>query len=159
MMTLKNHTLSAKAPIVGPDPLEGLDDAALLELRRRIDARLKVDLSRMNLAEELGLQYKAGMELLADVTNDKSTPANQKAQVFNSVSKMLADIIKTQKVVFSAERQKRFEAAFIKVLGRLEPESTRVYFDLYGEFLKENPDALAAIEELAPGTVPDSMLS
>lgn len=158
-MTLKNHTLSAKAPIIGPDPLEGLDDKGLLEMRQRIDGKLKVDLARLNLAEELGLQYKAGMELLAEVTNDKGTPANQKAQVFNSVSKMLQDIIKSQKIVFSAERQKRFESAFLKVLQQLPVESTRTYFDLYGEFLKENPDALASIEELAPGTVPEAMLS
>lgn len=152
-MTLKNHALTAKTATPVVDILAGLDDGALLALRQRIDGILKVDLARMNLAEELGLQYRGGMALLATVSNDEDTPANQKAQVFNSVSKMLNDIIKTQKIVFSAERLKRFEVALLKVLGKLPPESTRIYFDLYGDFLAETPDALEEIERLAPGTI------
>jgi len=150
---LKNHTLTNKT---GPEPidlLEGLDDKALLVLRGRIDAKMKIDLSRMNLAEELGLQYKSGMALLTDVQADKETPANQKAQVFNSVSKMLQDIIKSQKIVYSAERLKRFEVALLKVLGQLPGASARTYFDLYGEFLKENPDALVELERISPGLI------
>lgn len=150
---LKDHSLrnTPAAPTV--DLLAGLDDKALLALRRRIDGIIKVDLARMNLAEELGLQYQAGMDLLTAVKDDDETPANQKAQVFNSVSKMLQDIIKSQKIVYSAERLKRFEAALLKVLGKLPADSARIYFDLYGEFLKDNPDALAALEAISPGLI------
>lgn len=150
-MTLKNHSLNPAAPETKADPLEGLSEKELLELRTRIDSKLKVDLSRINLAEELGLQYRSGMAMMLEVQGDKDVPANQKSQVFNSVSKMLQDIIKQQKIVFSAERMKRFEAAFLKVLQQLPPAQTRTYFDLYGEFLQENPDALGVLEQIAPG--------
>jgi hypothetical protein len=150
-MSLKNHSLQPVKPEAKADPLEGLDERGLLDLRAKIDSKLKVDLNRINLAEELGLQYRSGMAMLVEVQTDKDVPANQKSQVFNSVSKMLSDIIKQQKVVFSAERLKRYEVAFLKVLGQLPPESARIYFDLYGEFLQENPDALAALEVIDPG--------
>lgn len=150
-MALKNHSLQPPAPEVKADPLAGLSDDELLKLRARIDATLKVDLARLNLSEELGLQYKAGYAMLMEVQNDKEVPVNQKAQVFNSVSKMLQDIIKQQKVVFNAERLKRYEAAFLKILGKLPPEMAQIYFDLYGEFLKDSPDALAALEAISPG--------
>ena len=40
--------------------------------------------------------------------------------------------------VASAERLKRFEAAFLKVLKLLPPADARVFFDLYGEYLAED---------------------
>jgi hypothetical protein len=148
---LKDHTLAPAPALLKSDPLEGLSDREMLDLRARIDSKLKIDLARMNLGEELGLQYRNGMELMVSVQSDNGTPANQKAQVFNSVSKMLSDIIKQQKVVFSAERLKRFEAAFHKVLSRMPATEARVYFDLYGEFLRESPEALEALEAIEPG--------
>jgi hypothetical protein len=120
------------------DPLEGLDDEQLLALRRRLDKKLNLDLARLNLADELGMQYRSGQLLLAKVQEDDETPANQKAQVFNSVGTMLKDIVKQQKIVYDAERLKRFESAFIKVLEELPVESKRKFFDLYGEFLKND---------------------
>lgn len=149
-MTLKNRSLKQTVPTPAVDPLEGLSERELLELRARIDQIVKTDLSRINLAEELGLQYRAGMAMITDTEAQKDVPTNQKAQLFNSVSKMLQDIIKSQKVVYSAERLKRFEAAFMKVLGRLPPESARVYFDLYGDYLRENPAAMAEIQLIDP---------
>lgn len=145
-MALKNHSLQAPKPAEKVDLLAGLDDKALISLRQRIDMTLKVDLSRLNLAEELGLQYRAGMAMLQDLETDEGTPMNQRAQVYNSVRASLTEIIKQQKIVYTAERMKRYESAFLKVLQQLPPESTRVFFDLYGEFLQEGSEEAKARE-------------
>lgn len=135
-MAIKDYGLKAAEKIV-VDPLEGLDDTELLSLRHRLDKKLRLDLTQLDLAEELGMQYRSGMILLASVQEDKDTPANQRAQVFNSVSTMLEKIVKQQKIVYSAERLKRFESSFIKVLEQLPEELKRKFFDLYSEFLTE----------------------
>lgn len=144
-MALKNHSLASEPAKTIVDPLAGLDEEALLSLRQKIDLKLRVDLAHMNLAEEIGLQYRAAMILLDSVQDDKSVPANQRAQVLNSVRTTLSDIIKQQKIVYSAERLKRYESAFLKVLDKLgdlvEPAARdtlrHTFFDLYGEFLKD----------------------
>lgn len=135
---IKDRSLAVPA-VVKIDPLEGLDDTELLALRHRLDKKLNLDLTQLNLAEELGMQYRSGMILLASVQEDKETPANQRAQVFNSVSSMLEKIVKQQKIVYDAERLKRFESSFLKVLQDLPDASKRKFFDLYGEYLKDEP--------------------
>lgn len=136
-MALQDLSMSKKG---GPkaDPLEGLDDEALLNLRHRLDKKLNLDLTKLNLAEELGMQYRSGMILLASVQGDSDTPANQRAQVFNSVGAMLEKIVKQQKVVYNAERLKRFEHAFLRVLEDLPLESKHKFFDQYGDYLKND---------------------
>lgn len=134
-MTLKDYSLTQAKPKPAADILDGLDEAELLALRHKIDLRLNIEISNLNLTEELGLQYRQGQALLQSVQNDKDVQANQKAQVFNSVSAMLEKIIKQQDIVYSAERLKRFEVAILRVLEKLPPESKQVYFDLYSEYL------------------------
>lgn len=120
------------------DILEGMTDEELLALRHRLDKKLNLDLAQLNLAEELGMQYRSGMILLASVQGDSDTPANQRAQVFNSVGAMLEKIVKQQKVVYNAERLKRFEHAFLRVLEDLPLESKHKFFDQYGDYLKND---------------------
>lgn len=132
---LKNYSLNPDAEPV--DPLKGLDDQALLALRQRIDLKMKVEISNINLTEELGLQYRQGQALLAEIMVDKSVPANQKAQMQNSIRATLESIIRQQEIVYSAERLKRFETAFHKVLEKLSPESKALYFELYEEYLDD----------------------
>ncbi len=144
---LKDHSLAKAKVVPKADPLEGLTEAEMIALRQRIDLKLKVDLSRLDLAEELGLQYRAAMVLLDSIQGDKDVPANQRAQVYNSVRSSLGEIIKQQKIVYSAERLKRFEAALFKVLSSLSIEQTRIFFDLYGDFLAEGSEAAKAAAE------------
>ena len=134
--SLKAAATPKPADTLGP-LLDGLDDAQLLALRRKIDVRLKVEVKDLRLTEELGLQYRQGQVLLGSIQDDDDTPANQKAQVYTSVSGILDKIIKQQGIVYSAERLKRFEAAFLKILQKLPPEDKEIYFDLYGEFLND----------------------
>lgn len=145
-MALKDLPMK-KGAATQADILAGLDDEQLLALRHRLDKKLRLDLTKLNLAEELGMQYRSGMTLLASVQDDSDTPANQRAQVFNSVGAMLDKIVKNQKIVYDAERLKRFESAFLKVLDLLgTDEMKRRFFDLYGDYLKKNEKP----EEAAP---------
>lgn len=137
-MTLKNHNLANKVPGAIEDRLAGLDDAELLSLRRKIDIQLSTDLTKLDLGEELGLQYRQGMIMLDSFSKDDSAPLNHRATALTSVSNVLSKIIREQQTVYSAERLKRYEAAFMKVLQSLPPEQTRIYFDLYCDFLKED---------------------
>lgn len=149
-MTLKDHNLSAGKPAPKAklgDIIADMTDEQLLSLRQKIDMKLKVDLSRLDLAEELGLQYRGAMVLLDSVQDDADIPANQRAQVLNSVRTTLGEIIKQQKIVYNAERMKRLEAAILKVLQQMPPESTRIFFDLYAEFLAQVPEPAGASDE------------
>lgn len=133
---LKNHNLNPSKAPEKFDPLTGLDDDGLLQLRNRIDSMLTIDIDDLNLTEELGLQFRAGKLLLAKVQEDAEVPANQKSQVFNAVSAMLTKIIDQREFVYNAERLKRFEAAVLKVLEEsATPEQRATFFDLYAEFL------------------------
>ena len=130
---LKDHSLSPRLDSV--ISLSGMGDEELLSLRSRIDDRLNIELKHVNLTEELGLQYRAGKLLLDQTQGDESVPANQKAQVSNSVSAMLSSIVKMQETVYSIDRLKRYEAAFLKSVETLPKENKEAFFDLYGEFL------------------------
>lgn len=136
-MTLHRHSLRQPAADT-VDPLKGLDDEALMRLRNAIDKKLDIDPKSLNMANELGLQYKAGKTLLASIQDDAGVPANQRSQVFNSVGVMLDKISKQMKVAYDAERLKRYEAAFMKVLVELPEDAKRRFFDLYADYLNED---------------------
>ena len=140
-MTLKNHTLKANQ-VIHANPLEAaqnllksMTDNDLLVLRHDLDKLLKIDLAQLDLADELGLQYRSGMTLLSSVQDDNDTPVNQRAQVFNSVNSMLSNIVKTQEIIYSIERLKKYEVAFLKAAETLTTEAKEAFFDLYGEYL------------------------
>lgn len=133
---LKNHSLAPKAPAKPvADLLSGLDDAELLRLRNAIDKKLQIDPRLLNMADELGAQYRAGKALLASIQDDDDVPANQRSQVFNSVGAMLQQITKQMGQVYDAERLKRYEAAWMKVMKDLPEESQKLFFDLYSDYL------------------------
>jgi uncharacterized protein (UPF0147 family) len=138
-MALKDHgTLGAKPAAKGFDAgtlIADLSEDDLLKLRHAVDKKLQIDPRMLNMADELGLQYRSGMALLASIQDDKDVPANQRAQVFNSVGAMLEKIVKQQKVVYDAERLKRYEAAWMKTMKSLPEEQQKLFFNLYGDYL------------------------
>jgi hypothetical protein len=134
---MKNYDLQKKDVEVELKPLSEMSDEEMLDLRNEIDSRLNIAIADLNLTEELGLQYRQGKVLLSSIQNDKTTPANQKAQVFNSVGAQLGQIVKMQSDVFSMQRLKKFEIAFIKAAETLPQAAKEAFFDLYGEYLKD----------------------
>jgi hypothetical protein len=146
-MALKDHSIKSAPKQVSAvelmlPSLEQLSEIELIELRHQIDLRLQLDLDKIDLSEELGLQFKQAKSLMNQVNSDKDIATNQKAQIFNSVRAQLAEIVKLQTVVYSMERLKKFEVAFVKSLGIMPGDARAAFFDLYSEYLKD-PDVSA----------------
>ena len=144
-MTLKSHSLAATPPkpkaltaveVLLPE-IERLSESELGDLRHEIDLRLHLDLSKLDLSEELALQFRQVKALLHEIQNDSATPVNQKSQLFNSARGQLSDIIRQQEAVWSMERLKTYEVAFVKCAHLLTEEARAAFFDLYGTYLKD----------------------
>lgn len=117
--------------------LDSYDEDQLLELRAEIDELLPAKrLKDINLEEELVRQLAVAQKLQRDVLRDDDfegdgTPANQKAQVLNSVASALAVLGKLQVELYSSERLKRAESVMIETISNLPKEQQVVFLDLY----------------------------
>ena len=81
--------------------------AELLKQRDLIDKALPPQtLSGMNLEAEMLLQYHTLRELQTDVLGETDVPANQKAQVANSVTSSLNKLTELQAWIYTIERFK-----------------------------------------------------
>jgi hypothetical protein len=119
-------------------PLHGLPDLSyksieeLLDLRRAIDKALpSTSLQQMNLEEELVLQYHRAMELQAKTLSSEDIPANQQAQVTNSVASILQQLVKMQSEFHTAERFKAVENLMLKYIKKLPIEVAESFLDEY----------------------------
>lgn len=133
---------TSRPPVERPKKqIDEIDVAAcsvpeLLAFRQQVTAALPArELKDINLSQELVLQILALQSMQAEVINDESIPANQKAQVANSLSAALTTLVKVQDEVFSSERFKRIERAFIETIESLPDEHKRRAFDLYSKLL------------------------
>lgn len=113
------------------DPLRSLSDADLRRLRREINVLVpEATLGTMNLESELIEQYNKTKDLMDDVLHDEGCPANQKAQVANSVVSTLAQLVKLQEDLKRQETLKVMEAVLIDVVKTFEePEKEKFYAD------------------------------
>lgn len=114
-----------------------LDERNLAALRHELDILLDLDIAGMDLGKEIVLQYRQGKALLAEVQVDKTVPANQQAQLFNTLRAQLTEIFKQQEVIWSMQRLKKYEVAFVKASNLLTPEAKTAFMSLYGTYLKE----------------------
>lgn len=90
-------------------------------------------LGKFNLEEKLLAQF-AAVEKLRDLTlKDKTTPVNQKAQVFNSCTQILNHLARLMTEVYNAERLKKFEAALLYTLDTMAPDKKLIFLDAYKE--------------------------
>lgn len=119
-----------------------LDD--LLALRDEIDAKLpKTSIKDIDLEKELVLQYMRGKELQATIAQDEGVPANQRAQIANSVRTSLNELVKLQQAIYGAEQGRRMEAALAKALRTLPEEAQHVFFDAY----QKTAEQMATVQE------------
>ena len=132
-------------PSATPPEEQGFTDRALdaytlqelLDLRARIERRLPArSLKDLDLEGELTLQFLALQELQNKVIDDKDTPANQKAQVANSLSAALVNLVKLQGDVHSSERMKRIESILIDALKDLPVEAVEAFLANYEQALE-----------------------
>lgn len=161
-MTLKDHSLKSNSQNpTGVDRLElvlkqivSMDESELAAIRNVIDGIQPLDLEKLDLNAELALQYRQAKQLLAEVQKDSTVPANQKAQVFNSVRAQLSDIVKQQESVWSMERLKTFEVAFLKAANALTPDARDLFFDLYMKHLSGSVMAGVPIADIGADAAP-----
>lgn len=114
----------------------GLPVEQLLSLRAQIDQRLPaLELKDLDMEKELVRQFLAARQLQATILADTMTPANQKAQVSNSLAASLASLSKLQIVVHSSERMKRIEIALIDAVNMLPMEAKEAFLDAYAKIL------------------------
>lgn len=106
----------------------------LLAMRTAIDARLPATaLKDMNLEQELVTQYLKVVALQEKVLLDERTPANQLAQVSNSVAATLQQLVSMQSKFHTSERLKEIEARLIRTLNKIPDEYVQEFFKWYEE--------------------------
>lgn len=132
MINNKNDDYSPRGLVKSHINLDGMKEDELLVLRARIDELLPVkDLSDLNLERELMLQLRAAQALQTKVIDDQLTPANQKAQVMNSVATIIQNLVKMQLEQYTPERLKRIELALIQMLKTMPEDQTEEFFKQY----------------------------
>lgn len=94
-----------------------------------------VDLNDIDLGQELADNLTAARQLRLDITHD-DTPANQKAQVMNTITSILANLVKLQTDLYNAQRQKDLEEILITVIKTLPTPAQDLFFQLYEDRLR-----------------------
>ncbi len=113
-------------------PIGHLDEDELLALLDAVEARLPpAKLAHLNLEEELVRQLHRAKALQSKVLEDDETPANQKAQVMNTVASVIGDIVKMQERLFNAERFKALEGYLIDSIKLMPPEQAEAFLAAY----------------------------
>jgi hypothetical protein len=85
------------------------------------------DLQAIEVSNELAGLFATAKTLLNQVVTDPEVPANQRAQVLNSVTAVLERITKTRTELYNSERIRRVEQALLRVM-REQPEEIRQSF-------------------------------
>lgn len=113
-------------------PMEKWSIESLLEMRQRINDLLPATaLKDLDLEKELVLQFLTLKNLQAKVLEDEHVPANQRAQVANSVGTTLQNLAKMQVDHYSSERFKKIEMMLINLLNTFPTELTESFFAQY----------------------------
>ena len=117
--------------------LSGLSMMGLLALRSRVHSLLPaVHLKDMDLSQELVLQVAALQELQRLTMGAEEVPANQQAQVANSLSAALVNLVKLQGDVHTSERLKKIERILIESIQELPTDAQQRFLDAYQKGLE-----------------------
>lgn len=92
-------------------------------------------LSEIRLDDELAEVYASAKDLLDDILTDSDVPANQRAQVLNSVSSLLQQIAKTRTDLHNAERLRKLEQILLQVMREQPLEVKEAFFESYSRQL------------------------
>ena len=93
-------------------------------------------LKSLDLDAELYNAYAKAKNYLADVQSDDRVPPNQLAQLMNTISAILNEIVKMQTDLYNAERVKKLEAAMIQAIKLAPPESQQAFLEQYEALLR-----------------------
>lgn len=118
---------------------------------KRKRSQQHINLSQLNVEDELLRQYNAANQLLADAAYEE-IPLNQKAQAMNSIVAILGQIIRQQETVKNMAAMTELETALIDTLKEF-PEVRERFLAVYeGKLLKKEAELipLAAPIEVSP---------
>lgn len=93
-------------------------------------------LSELDLDHELLQQYKAASDTY-EAIKAGNTPANQKAQLLNTITTILTGILKLQTDLYNAERLKKLESTLIATLKDF-PELREPFLEKYKKALSDD---------------------
>ena len=91
----------------------------------------------ISLEEELLHQYNDARRLLHDASYDSTIPLNQKAQIINSATSILASLTKIRTDLYTAERLMKIEQLLVDAL-KAYPDLQREFLDAYQSLLPED---------------------
>lgn len=133
-MALRKHSTAAGE---GEAPsLQSMDAKTLLKLRHEVDQALGLtNLAGLDIEQEIIIQLQTAKVLQADVLNDEMIPANQRAQTVNTVSSILAQLVKTQTDLYNAERIKEIEAMVVSCMREQPDDVKEKFFERYERLL------------------------
>ena len=97
-----------------------------------------LQLSKLNLEEELLLQFHTVRALQTTVMREDDIPANQRAQVANTVAASLKSLHDMQEAVYTSERFKFIENTLIRCLQDLPEEVAAKFLEQYRKALNPN---------------------
>lgn len=85
-------------------------------------------LAQLNLDFELLQRYQDAKEFLTSVISDTEIPVSQVAQVMNTVTAILKEIVKAQTDIHNAEKVKIMEQAMITALKSVPEDAQNLFF-------------------------------
>ena len=111
-----------------------LNQEELVTLYDLVSSRLPpMKLAHLNMEEELVLQLYRAKALQTKTMEADEIPANQKAQVMNSVASVIGDLIRLQERLFNAERFKAIEAILLESLKMLPKAQAEAFIIEYAK--------------------------
>lgn len=111
--------------------------AELVRFRDEINEALpSTELSKLNLEEEVLLQYHVVREMQSDVLGQEDIPPNQKVQVANSVASILKTLADQQESLYTSERFKDIENLLIRSLTSLPEKTASKFLDEYERIVR-----------------------
>ena len=116
--------------------LTNYDQDELLTLKTRVTTLLPLTLASINLEEELLTQLHSSKLLMADSAD---SPANQRAQVGNSITTILKQLVDLQTSITTTETIKRIERVLLETLKEF-PKLQENFLKAYEESLNNAPN-------------------
>lgn len=101
-----------------PDFSLGADEPQIPDVPKVHYRDLGTKLSDLTLDKELFIQYSMAVRMMTGVENDSTIPLNQKAQLLNTITAVLSQIVKTQAELYNAENFKKLEQSLIEALKK-----------------------------------------
>ena len=89
------------------------------------------DLSKIDLKEELAIQYGKAKTLYGNIEKSSIYTPNQKAAVLNTVTAIISSIVRNQEKVQNMDRVKALEEALTDALKTLPEDAQKVFYEKY----------------------------